>query len=151
MKNFQNIDEILEFAIQSEQKAVEFYTRLAEEARIPAMKTVFLQFAKEEMGHKSRLSKIKSDQLFDLPVESVQDMKISDYTAAVEPSPTMGYSEVLLLAMSREKAAFKVYSKLVEQAPTQDLKNLFLALAQEEAKHKLRFELEYDEFVLSEN
>jgi hypothetical protein len=28
---------------------------------------------------------------------------------------------------------------------------VFSALAQEEAKHKLRFELEYDDFVMTEN
>jgi len=28
---------------------------------------------------------------------------------------------------------------------------LFLGLAQEESRHKLRFELEYDEYVLREN
>jgi hypothetical protein len=31
------------------------------------------------------------------------------------------------------------------------MRNIFLALAQEESKHKLRFEIEYDEFVLREN
>ena len=31
------------------------------------------------------------------------------------------------------------------------LQETFLGLAQEEAKHKLRFEVEYDEFVLTEN
>ena len=32
-----------------------------------------------------------------------------------------------------------------------NLRETFLALAQEEAKHKLRFELEYDDYVLKEN
>jgi rubrerythrin len=31
------------------------------------------------------------------------------------------------------------------------VRDLFLVLAQEEAKHKLRFELEYDEHILKEN
>jgi hypothetical protein len=31
------------------------------------------------------------------------------------------------------------------------LKNTFQALAVEESKHKLRFELEYDEYVMREN
>ena len=53
--------------------------------------------------------------------------------------------------MSQEKAAFKLYSTLADRAPNQDLKNLFLSLAQEEAKHKLRFEIEYDEYVLRDN
>jgi rubrerythrin len=31
------------------------------------------------------------------------------------------------------------------------LRNLFLALAAEEARHKLRFEIEYDDHVLKED
>jgi hypothetical protein len=31
------------------------------------------------------------------------------------------------------------------------MKTFFLALAQEEAKHKLRFELEYDDQILRDN
>ena len=32
-----------------------------------------------------------------------------------------------------------------------DLQALLLSLAQEEAKHKLRFEIEYDDNILTEN
>ena len=63
----------------------------------------------------------------------------------------MNYEQTLVLAMKREKAAFKLYMKLSEKAPNENLKQLFLGLAQEESRHKLRFELEYDEFVLREN
>ena len=63
----------------------------------------------------------------------------------------MSYSDALVLAMNREKAAFKLYTRLAERAPGPELKNLFSHLAQEESKHKLRFEMEYDEFVLREN
>lgn len=63
----------------------------------------------------------------------------------------MTYQEALILAMKKEKAAFKLYHTLAAKAPNEDIKSIFLALAQEEAKHKLRFEIEYDEFVLTEN
>jgi len=53
--------------------------------------------------------------------------------------------------MKAEKAAFKLYSDLAASAPDAALKNTFLAMAQEEAKHKLRFEILYDENVLTEN
>jgi len=151
MKNFESIDEILDFAIKAEQRAVNLYTGLAEKARINEMKDVFLQFAKEEMGHKARLMKIKEEGIVDLPNEKVNDLKISEYTGDVVPSDDMDYSQALVLAMSQEKAAFKLYSKLAERAPNQQYQNLFQSLAQEEAKHKLRFELEYDEYVLREN
>ena len=53
--------------------------------------------------------------------------------------------------MKKEKAAFKLYSALAEKSPNEGLKNVFLGLAMEESKHKLRFELEYDEYILREN
>lgn len=151
MKTFKDIDEILDFAIQAEQGAVNLYSGLAEKSKNQDMKQVFLDFAREEMGHKARLLKIKEEGLTDMPDEQVNDLKISDYMAEIVPGDDMDYPEALLLAMSQEKAAFKLYSKLAERSPSPEFKNLFLSLAQEEAKHKLRFELEYDEFVLRDN
>ena len=63
----------------------------------------------------------------------------------------MTYQDALILAMKKEKYAFKLYTNLADYAKAENLKNIFLMLAQEEAKHKLRFEIEYDEFVLKEN
>ena len=78
------------------------------------------------------------------------DLKLSDYLVDVMPYPEMTYQEVLILAMKKEKNAFRLYLDLSKIAPTPQLQDLFLSLAQEESKHKLRFELEYDEFVLKE-
>jgi len=53
--------------------------------------------------------------------------------------------------MKREKAAFKLYLALSEKVDKTEYKELFKQLAQEESRHKLRFELEYDEYVLKDN
>lgn len=151
MKNFENIDQILDFAMQSEQEAVDFYTQLAEQASNKEMEDIFKQFAKEEMGHKSRIMNIKESGQFTVPEKKVTDLKIADYTVDVQPHPNMKYDEALVVAMKKEKAAFKLYNDLANRAPDQNMKNLFLSLAQEESKHKLRFELEYDDFVMREN
>jgi rubrerythrin len=52
--------------------------------------------------------------------------------------------------MKKEKAAFKLYSDLASSTDDENVKTMFLALAQAEAKHKLRFEIEYDD-MLAEN
>ena len=44
-----------------------------------------------------------------------------------------------------------MHCDLAEMAETDEIRQLFLGLAQEEAKHKLRFEIEYDENILTEN
>jgi rubrerythrin len=40
---------------------------------------------------------------------------------------------------------------LAAVAEAEEFTEMFLALAQEEAKHKLRFEIEYDDAVLKED
>ena len=151
MEEFKSINDILDFAIVSEQEAVDFYTKLSKQATNEAMKEVFLQFAKEEMGHKARLTNIKEKRLFEFKEEKVTDLKIADYLVESETKPDMTYQNFLIVAMNKEKAAFRLYSDLAKIAPNNELRDIFLSLAQEEAKHKLRFEIEYDDYVLKEN
>jgi len=49
--------------------------------------------------------------------------------------------------MNKEKAAFKLYTRLAQRVNNPDLKIVFQSLAIEESKHKLRFELEYDNYL----
>lgn len=151
MKEFDNIEDILEFAMSEEQKAVDFYTELSEQAKTADMKKIFVDFAKEEMGHKARLIKIKSEKSYSFKKENISDLKISDFMVNVVVTQNMTYQDALVIAMKKEKAAFKLYFALSERADTDEMKSIFLSLAQEESKHKLRFEIEYDEFVLREN
>lgn len=151
MKDFNSINEILDFAINNEQVAVDFYIKLAEKFNDKAMKQTFEDFAREEMGHKARLTSIKEKGLYDMPQEKVMDLKIADFLVRPESTENMSYEDALKLAMKREKAAYKLYLKLAESAANGEMQKIFHGLAQEEAKHKLRFELEYDEFVLREN
>ncbi len=151
MKKFTSVDEILDFAIGQEQDAVDFYKDLANNSLSPDMKQVFEQFAREEIGHKARLVEIKEKGLYKITQEIIENMQISDYLVSIRPSPGMSYSDALVLAMKREKAAFRLYMDLSDRAHDQEMKKLFLSLAIEESKHKLRFELEYDEYVLREN
>jgi len=150
-QDFETIDDILDFAIASEQEAVDFYNELAESSTTEDMKKVFAQFAREEIGHKARLTKVKKEGAYQMTRDQVKDLKISDYLVDVNPSAQMTYEEALVVAMKREKNAFKLYLNLAGKAPNKQMQELFQALAQEESKHKLRFELEYDEHVLREN
>jgi len=151
MNEFKSINDALDFAIQSEQEAFDFYTNLADMSINKVMRDVFIQFAKEEKGHKERLVGIKSEGSFELSDKKVVDLEIGDYILDVKPASDMSYQDALILAMKREKSAFKLYSDLAGIAPNNSLKNIFLTLAQEEAKHKLRFEIEYDDYILKDN
>jgi len=151
MKEFSSINDILDFAIKEEEGAYAFYTELAGKMEKPWMKEVFLEFAEEEKGHKEKLLNVKEGKEVVSSFEKVMDLKIGDYLIDVEPKKDMDYQHALVLAMKKEKAAFKLYTNLAERTNDNNLKNLFRALAQEEAKHKLRFEIEYDDHVLQWN
>ena len=151
MESFQSVDDVLDFAIDREQEAVDFYTDLALKVKRPDMKSLFKQFDEEEKGHKAKLQGVKQGRQL-LPAEKqVLDLQMSDYLVADEPTADLTYQKALILAMKKEKVSFKLYTDLAASAPSEDLKNTFSILAQEEAKHKLRFEVEYDNEVMAEN
>jgi len=50
-----SVEEILNFAVDQEQQAADFYNELAGKMDRPWMKQVFEGFAKEELGHKAKL------------------------------------------------------------------------------------------------
>lgn len=148
MDKWQSIDDILNFAIGEEQAAFEFYTRLASQAAASDMRATFESFANEEMKHKVRLEAIKLGGTLRAAEGPVMDLRIADYLVNVPASPGLDYRTALVLAMKKEKAAFKLYSDLAASADDENVKGTFLALAQEEARHKLRFELEYDDLLI---
>ncbi len=96
MRQFKNADEILVFAIEQEQKAVDFYTELAKVAVSEEMKKVFVEFAGEEIRHKQRLTIIREEGVFTMPKQQVTDLKIADYIVEVKPSGKLSYEEALV-------------------------------------------------------
>ncbi|MEW6348357.1 MAG: ferritin family protein [Thermodesulfobacteriota bacterium] len=151
MKQWTSVDEVLDFAIGQEVDAANFYTDLAGKVQREWMKKIFLGFAEEEKGHKRKLEGVKQGKKLLSVEKKVLDLKIGDYLVDAPAATDLDYQQALVLAMKKEKKAFMMYSQLAEMADDGELKNLFAGLAQEEAKHKLRFEVEYDDFVMTEN
>jgi rubrerythrin len=55
------------------------------------------------------------------------------------------------MAMKKEESAVKLYNDMAAHVENPKLEKLLKFMAQEEAKHKLRLETEYDENVLGED
>jgi rubrerythrin len=151
MEQWKSVDEILDFAIGQEEQAAQFYIDLSNRMDRPWMSEIFKEFAQEEVGHKRKLVEIKAGKRLVPAQAKVLDLKIGDYLVDVEPTADMDYQKALMLAMKKEKKAFKMYTDLAAAAGDASLSAIFLSLAQEEAKHKLRFEIEYDDYVMTEN
>ena len=149
-KRFNTVEEILDFAIAGETEAHDFYMALAQRMERAEIRKVFEEFAIEELGHKIKLEAVKAGELAITGEDEPPGLSIAEYVVDVEPQPDMSYAEALVLAMKKEKAAYRLYVDLAAVGMTEELTDMFLALAAEEAKHKLRFELEYDEQVTPE-
>ncbi len=150
MKTWKSVDEVLAFAIGEEEAAIKFYNELAEKVSTRSMREAFKDFAHEEEVHRQKLLNVKLGKTLEPAAQEVQNLKIADYVVDIEPHPNMTYLEAIILAMKKEKAAYLLYNDLAESADNAAMKALFLGLAAEEAKHKLRFEIEYDD-AMAEN
>ena len=150
--NFESLDEIIDFAIDKEREAAEFYQKISnEEEDFSGSKKMFAEFAQEEQKHEKILQDFKtkgiSESLAEYKLEWITDIKRSNYLVDLDYAQGMPYNEILLLAMKREEKALKLYNDFLDQADTDESKKLFKVLCQEEAKHKLALETMYDDYM----
>ena len=148
---FKDIKEIIRFAIDKEKEAAAFYETLSEEESLSGAKQMLKEFSQEERKHQTLLEKLSKEGVVegvdDYKFKWIVDIKRSDFTVDMEYRPGMAYNELLMLAMKREEKALALYNKLQDEADTEDSKNLFKMLCQEEAKHKLTLETMYDDYM----
>jgi len=148
MKAWESLSDILDFAIDQEQAAADFYTKMSSQVSHETMREVLVGYAEEELRHKKKLQEIKGTGATKLVNRSIApDLKVSDYVVDVEPTDDMGYVDALVVAMKMEKKAFQLYTDMASMAEDPAIRQSLLALANEEAKHKLHFEIEYDESI----
>ena len=143
MKTFRSVDEVLDFTINSEIEAHNYYMKLSEFVEKPEMSKMLSDIALEECGHKAKLEAVKAGEI-EISEEEISNLGIVDNLEDVIPDAKMSYIDLLVLAIKKEEAARKLYTDLATIAKEQKLRDIFLKLAQEEANHKLRFEIEYD-------
>jgi len=151
LSNFKSVQEVLDFAIEKEEEAQQFYMEWSKKLENQNLREQFVIFAGEENKHKEKLQRVKSGSTFKPSAKQVTDLKIVDYLVDIVATPEMDYQEALIVAMRREKASFKFYNDLAAISKDESLRQTFLALAQEEAKHKLRLETFYEKEIYTEN
>jgi rubrerythrin len=128
--DFNNLTEIIDFAIAKEIEAAEFYRSVCEQENFSGKKEMFLEFAVEDYKFKW-----------------IADIKRSDYVEDVIYTPGMAYNDMLLLAAKREEKALALYNQMLANAATEEAKKVFKMLCQEEAKHKLALETMLDDYM----
>ena len=143
--------ETIQFALEKEKEAVEFYQLCSQLTERSGMKQAFLEMADEEKNHVRMLENFKPEHVEKVRLKEIPNLKISDYLVEMEFDPKMSYKNLLILAMQREEKANALYSELAHEEGDPSVAKLFQILAQEELKHKNRLEREYDEMLSGDN
>jgi rubrerythrin len=148
MAEFETVGEILELAIAREEDSHIFMIALAARMVNPEMRKVFEELAAEELEHKARLEleviktgRVVTDSKKKLYYET------NDYAEDVGSEIDMDYKDMLTMAMQKEESTFRLYVDLAARITNEDAYETFLALAEEEVRHKMRFEMEYDNLL----
>jgi rubrerythrin len=143
------MDDVVNFAIEKEEKAMEFYQSCAERARNPGIKKFFQEMVEEERRHRDLLKNLDPVSLGSLTLDRIEDLRISDYLVDVTFTDEITYQEALTLAMKKEEKAHAFYSAWQGKCMHEKTAKVFEMLAQEEMKHKRRIETMYDEEILT--
>jgi len=149
--NGNELKEIVNFAIDREQEAADFYYDLSKRSKVQGIKDELIKFAKMEEGHRDKLKSLDVEGIMNKDIEPVTNLKISDYMVDMTPTPDMTWQDILNIAMKRELASMNLYNALAAKAKSESLKQMFTSLSKEESKHKLYFETIYDDEILKEN
>ena len=139
--------EILELAIAREEDANKFFLIMASRAARPEMRRVFEELAAEELEHKAKLELevMKSGRV----VKSTDkaEIKADNNPETAIPKLDMDYKHMLLLGMQKEESSFRLYVDLAARVSSEEAYETLVALAEEEVKHKMRFEMEYENLL----
>lgn len=148
---FTDLTEIIDFAIEKEQEAADFYAAAARHEKMAGSREMFEEFAAEEMKHKKMLQDLKQGSVDEAvkgyPLKWITDIKRSDYLTDIEYHPGMNYREILHLAMKREEKALAFYNDVLANTEAEKGRKVLKILCQEEARHKLALESLYDDFM----
>ena len=146
--NEKQFEEVIRFAIHREIESMDFYDKASHIVKHSGTRDLFLDFVKQEEGHKTKLEQALAGKIVLGKIEKIPNLKISDYMVEAELKPDISYGDILRIAMKREERSVKLYEDLRENNLDEDYKKLFTFLIQEESKHKLQLERIYDEEIL---
>jgi rubrerythrin len=139
--------EMLEFAIYREIEACNFFLALAGKVDKPHIRELLEELADEELEHKAKLELeiMKTGKTVPAEQDSFKPLAVDDYVQTDNPSLLdVDYKDVLLMCIEKENASFRTYVNIMAKIDDKPLQDMLMAMAEEEIKHKLRFEAEYD-------
>ena len=149
--NVDGLKELIDFAAEKEQEAVDFYNDLSGKVELKALAEELVKMAKVEEGHRDRLRNLDVSNYVTSSVKPPMDLKIADYLVEKEPTADMSWQDLVHIAMKRELSSMRLYTDLAKGTSDPQAKHLFENLALEEEAHKLYFEKIWDEEIMTDN
>ena len=148
MIKFGSMEEILTFAINKEEASYLFYTDMARTTADKAVSRLFADFAKEELDHREqlRLEIMKMGKVVSTD-DDWSDRTRAGYIVESDLPEDFSYIDALKLAIAKESAAFKLYIDLLRLTEDEEAIEMFTALAEDEVRHKIKFESAYEKHM----
>lgn len=143
--NRKKFNEIIDFAIQRERKAVDFYREL--KGLISFKNSIELLDNLEEMErvHIEILEGLRIKTMKNVQLPRGDNLDVTEKAIRITPSENMSYHDILVLAIQREEDSIGLYAGLASRSGDEEVRKLFLRLATEESGHKAMLEKLFDE------
>lgn len=146
---FKSVPEILRFALGKEKASRQFYVDVAGRVRNTITQSVFEAIAKEEEKHiemiELELMKAGVTVYPEAARVDAEDVEWVERLEMDETAENMSYRDAMLVAIQKEKAAFQLYTQVLGMVQEPEYRRIFMELAQEEMRHIIQFEHEYQE------
>lgn len=136
-KVFNSIEEILNFAVQEEESAGEFYKEQFKKTTNVELRSLWQQLSNDEVRHKAILLNVLDKLEQGIVIEKYSVSKIPDYKPVELPDKKWTEIEsAIITAIQNENEAYFMYSNLAEKMLIAEHKTLLLTLASDEYKHR---------------
>ena len=146
--NRKKFNKVIDFAIEREKSAVDFYLNLKEIVFFKDNQELMDTLVEMEKVHIEVLESIRLKTMKNVLLPRLDSLDVEEYaTEEIVPSADLSYQDILSMAMQREEKSFRFYSKIASESQDPEIKKLFLRLATEEACHKAHFERLFDERI----
>jgi rubrerythrin len=139
-------DKIIDFAINREKSAIEFYRDLKKMVYFKEKQELLDTLMEMERVHIEVLESIRLKTMKNVLLPRLPSLDVEMYkTQEITPSPELSYRDILRIAAQREEKSVLFYQKLASECVDEKLVLLFKRLAAEEMGHRIHFERLMDE------
>lgn len=131
---------IFDFALKMEEDGKTYYERLANEALLPGLMTIFSRLAEDEQKHYDIFQKLKNGATISSLQDSTMIAEVKNVFADLlqDMDTDRGGAESLAAyqhAMQLEAESYRLYEHAASKEGNQEIKALLLKIAAEERKH----------------